>query len=402
MSHATHSAAPSVSSPDAPPPSPRTFPAKRAALIVTLALGILALAFLLHRRDPQPAPAAPALRADAQGVTLAPNAPQWKYVELAAARSAPALAPLPVPGRVDFDEKRTANLGAPLAGRVESVRVQLGDSVKAGDRLFSVRSAALADLAREVASAREEVAVKARLAQRSRELLGLKATAEKDVLEAEAELTQAQLSLKAALAKQSSLTVAPEGENLYWVRSPRAGTVVELDVHPGAEVGPERERPLVRVADLDELRVLADVSEADAADLAQGGAVRVVTQDAALERPGVIEHLSEVVDPQRRTLELRVRVPNADHALRPNAFVEVALAADPSTQRVRVPEEAVVSEGEQSLVFVARAPDRLERVPVVTGRRRGGEVELRSGLEPGARYVARGALLLLNQIDLAD
>ena len=93
---------------------------------------------------------------------------------------------------------------------------------------------------------------------------------------------------------------------------------------------------------------------------------------------------------------------NADGLLRPNAFVEVALTPDPTQRRVRVPSEAVVSDGEESVVFVTREAGRLERTPVTVGRRGGGEVELRSGLEPGTRYVAKGALLLLNQLQLAQ
>jgi hypothetical protein len=92
-----------------------------------------------------------------------------------------------------------------------------------------------------------------------------------------------------------------------------------------------------------------------------------------------------VVDPQRHTVEVRIRAENADHALRPNAFVEVSLAPDPSRRRVRVPGEAVVSDGKRSVVFVTHDAGRLERVPVTVGRRRDGEVELQDRLAPGTR-----------------
>ena len=51
---------------------------------------------------------------------------------------------------------------------------------------------------------------------------------------------------------------------------------------------------------------------------------------------------------------------------------------------------------------MSRVKHRLEPVEVVAGRRRDGVVELLSGLPVGARYVNKGALLLLNQVDLAD
>ena len=121
-------------------------------------------------------------------VTLDENAPQWSYLELAVAEEKPALSPPPAPGRVTFDEKRSAAAGSPLPGRIEQVQVRLGDQVKPGDRLFAVRSGALADLDRELESARNEVAAKTRIAERARALVALRAAPEKDQLEAEEDL----------------------------------------------------------------------------------------------------------------------------------------------------------------------------------------------------------------------
>ncbi len=376
----------------------------RWVLAAMIALGGVGLAAAVGaaRREVKPAEPKQTISADPHGVTLTEDAPQWKYVELAVAKAEPPLTPLPAPARVDLDPRRTANVGAPLAGRVESVGVRLGDAVKKGDRLFSVRSAAFADLDRELASAREEVAVKARLHERARELLELKATSEKEVLAAAAERTEAELALKAATAKRHSLSVATGGDNLFWVTAPRDGTVVEVDLFGSQEVGPDREKPLLRLSSLDEVVVVADVQEADAADLRDGMAVQILPQHGGEAVPGAVEHVSQVVDPVRRTVEVRVRAPNPKGTLRPNAFVQVALQPDPENSRVRVPAEAVVSEGSRSLVFIARGGGRLESVPVELGRQRDGEAEIRSGLTAGTRFVSRGALLLLNQIDLVE
>ncbi|MEW6434354.1 MAG: efflux RND transporter periplasmic adaptor subunit [Myxococcota bacterium] len=344
--------------------------------------------------------AAPTLKADARGVTLTPDAPQWKYVELAVAAKGPPLTPLPFPAHVDLDEKRTSSVGAPLAGRVEAVEVRLGARVKAGDRLFSVRSAAFAELDRETEAARAQVEVRQRLVERAHELFELKAAAQKDVLAAEAELKEAVLTLKAAEAKQRSLQVTAVGDNLFWVKAPRAGTVVDLDVFAGQEVTPERDKPLLRLSDLGEVLVVADVPESDVGDLSVGEHVTIRLQGGATTRDGTITYISEVVDPRRRSVEVRVRAVNGDRALRPNAFAEVVVQPDPTQQVVRVPDAAVVTQGERLVVFVSPAPGRLEPRPVLTGRRSGGEVEIRQGLEPGTRFVAKGALLLLNQVEL--
>ena len=370
-----------------------------------LGVGALVTAGLMLGRPPpanaEPTPApTPAVQGDR--VRLHPEGPQWKYIELAVATEAPALTPLPAPGRVGLDERRTASVGAPLAGRVDEVRVRMGDRVKAGDRLFSVRSGAWAELDREVKSASTQLADKQRVTDRVRELVGLQAAPEKELLAAEAELRQAKLSLESARARQASLSVSAESDNLFWVKAPRAGTVVDLDVVANQEVTPERDAPLARISDLDQVLVIADVQEADASDLKEGQSVLVRTQAGGVERGGTVERVSEVVDPRRRTVEVRVRVKNEDRALRPNAFVEVSPAALAGVMRVRVPASAVVTDGTRSVIFVAREEGQLERVAVTTGRRRDGTVEVRDGLGVGSRYVARGALLLENTIELAN
>ncbi len=367
-----------------------------AAALVVLVL----LSWLLLRGREATTASAPHITVQGNTVQIPEQAPQWRYVELATAAEAPPLAPPAVPGRIGFDEKRTASLSAPLPGRVERVLVRIGDRVKEGDRLFNVRSAAWADLEREMASARANVEVKKRIADRARELVEIRAVPEKDALAAEADLREAELAARASAAKRSSLRIAPEGDNLFWVVAPRSGTIVDLDVVASQEVQPSGDHPLVRISELSEVLVLADVQESDAYDLRVGGEVTIRTRAGGVTRTGTIERISEVVDPKRRTVELRIRAPNEDRALRPNAFVDVELQSDPTQKRVRVPAEAVVTDGQNSVVFVSRGDGKLERVKVMPGRQRGGEIELRSGLEPGARYVSKGAILLLNQLEL--
>lgn len=369
---------------------------------VLLVVGFVAWLLLARSTRESPSVAPSGIKAEGETVEIAPGAPQWRYVDLAVAQEADPLAPVPAPGRIAIDEQRTSSVGAPLAGRVDRVLVRLGDPVKAGTKLFSVRSGALADLKHELEAAKAQVQVKQGLADRTRELVQLKAAPEKDQIAAEAELHEATLALKTAQSRLESLRVAAEGDNLFWVVAPRAGTVVELDVTADQEVTPDRERPLMRISDLDEVLVIADVQETDAADLQVGSAVTVKSQNGQVEKPGTVEHVSEVIDPTRKTVEVRVRAKNEDHKLRANGYVEIGFAPPSATRRIRVPAEAVVTDGQRSVVFVAQADGKLRRMAVQVSRQRDGFAEIASGLKAGERFVAHGALLLQNVIELAD
>ena len=60
---------------------------------------VLAAFVFLSCSEPPPAPVIVALKADATGVTIEPDAPQWRYVTLAVATAGKPLDPLPAPGR---------------------------------------------------------------------------------------------------------------------------------------------------------------------------------------------------------------------------------------------------------------------------------------------------------------
>src|SRR5262245_55042102 len=208
---------------------------RRPVAVAIAGVALAALGWLALRGHGHEAPVAPEAAPPSDVVTLAEGAPQWAYLELAVAEEQPELKPPPAPGRVEFDEKRSAAAGSPLPGRVEEVRVRLGDQVKAGDRLIAVRSGALADLGRDLESARSEVAAKTRVAERARELVALRAAPEKEQLAAEEDLRQAQLALKAANAKRDSLNATIDGDTRFWITAPQNGTVVELAVSAGQE-----------------------------------------------------------------------------------------------------------------------------------------------------------------------
>lgn len=340
-----------------------------------------------------------------QGTTvkIAPGSAALGYLRFEQAKLQPVLEPEPVPGRVAVAESRAEPVVAPLQGRVDVVAARLGQRVRPGDRLVSLRSTALVDLLHEIEVLQASEAVRAKTVERLAALVQLRAAAEKDLLAAQLELEEVRLSRRAAELKLRSRPMEVSSDGAYWLLAPRDGVVVERNVLVGEEVGPDRTQPLLVIADLSEVVVTADVPEHRATWLRAGGAAKI--RSGALPGrvwSGEIEYVSEVVDPQRRMVNVRIRVANPDHLLRPNAFVQVVF--DPGEgEVVVVPATAVVTDDQQAYVFVLadEDPPTLRRRDVSTGRQNEYRVEILSGLEPGERYVAQGANLLANAIDLA-
>lgn len=386
-------------------PRPASAPLPGWALAVGgLLVGVLAtLAVVTATKAPAKVAApAPAFVAVPGGVAVKPEASPIKFETVVVSLGAPLPRP-PVTARVATIESRTSPSFAPLDGRVAEVAVRLGDTVKQGDKLVLVRSGDLASMHRELRAARLSTQTKKALAERLKLLVETRAAPKNDLLVAESELEEARLTASTAAAKLRSLGVKQEGDIGYWVLATRSGTVVQLDVSVGKQVGPDKDHPIATVADLDHVLVVGDLPEREARALEAGSKVRIRPQGVAGDVvEGVVEMISDVLDPERQTVPIRIRVDNQRRLLRPHSFVEAEISSPHEQSTIVVPSEAVVSDGAVSVVFVETEPSVLRRRVVRTGHQTRDRIEIVSGVNGGEKVVVRGALLLLNALDVKD
>lgn len=333
-------------------------------------------------------------------VKLRSGSYQPLHFETRLAEMGTPLARPPVTARVVTLESSTSPSFAPLEGRVVETAVRIGSAVKAGDKLVLVRTGELAELKRAKQAAELSIITKQALLTRVEKLIESRAASQNDLLLAQSELNESRLTSRAADAKLRALSIRQEGDVGYWVLANRAGTVVQLDAAPGKEVGPDKDKPVATVAELDDVLVLADLPQRDAGGLIAGMpvAIRFSGAGANTEVTGTLESVSAVLDADRQTVPVRVRAKNEDNKLRPNTFVEATFLPKEGTHVVLVPTEAAISDGSTSVVFVETEPGVYRRRVVQVGRQTREKTEIVAGLEPTEKVVVRGALLLLNAV----
>lgn len=377
-------------------------PRSRRWIALGSGIALLLLGWGLYRFATSDAtPETRAYQVENDVVSLVSGSSQPVRFGTAVATLEPPLAVPPVTAHVVTVRDLTARSFAPLAGRVADVHVRLGDRVAKGAKLVLVRTAELPTLQRDLHAAELSARTKQALVERTQMLVESRAASQNDLVVAQSELEQAQLKAQAAAAKLQSLSVDQAGDNAYWLLASREGTVVQLEAEPGMQVGPDRIEPIATVADLREVLVVGDLPQRDAAGVRPGlpATVRIPGSTGA-NFAGRIESVSEVVDPDRQTVPVRVLVPNPEHLLRPNAYVELEIAPQADTPLVQVPAVAVVSDGADAVVFVEEESGGFRRRPVELGRQTRDRVEITSGLAAGEPVVVNGALLLLNAIDV--
>ena len=174
--------------------------------------------------------------------------------------------------------------------------------------------------------------------------------------------------------------------------SPVTGTVLERHVTEGQFV--DADMPLLTVADLSRVWVVADLYEMDLVRVRKGDRA-VFTADGlpGREFASRIDFVSPVVSTQTRTAQARIELSNADGTLRPGMYgrLQVQGRAAPS---LTVPSDAVIRTGSNEYVFVARAGGRFEPREVRTGVRDGERTEVRDGLAVGDTVVAGASFLI--------
>jgi membrane fusion protein (multidrug efflux system) len=186
------------------------------------------------------------------------------------------------------------------------------------------------------------------------------------------------------------------------VRASRDGVVSKALIRPGGLVNASTTL-LTTLYSVDPIHVNFTVGEQKLIELKQqwGNPSGKSTGDAAPFRlklidgsdypqRGKLDFIDAAVDPKNGTLQVRIAVPNPEHALRPGQFVRVIVAARESANAVRVPQRAVTELLGTQSVFVVGSDGKASPRDIVAKTRVGNDWVVDKGLAPGELVVVDG------------
>src|SRR5581483_6527931 len=282
-------------------------------------------------KAPESAPAGP------PGTVVIPaDSPQIRQLRIEPVRTAEIPTDEVVcPGKIDVNPNRVSRIVLPVAGKVTSVLVKLGDSVQEGQSLLTIDSpdgdAAESTYLQAQASVTQAQAalVKAQADyDRASDLFAHNAIAQKEVLNAQNALAQAKAAVDQARATEQQalrrlgilgLKPGEFGQKVV-VKSPLSGKVLEMGVTAG-EYRNDTNAAVMTIADLSTVWVSSDVPESSIR-LIQIGERIDVTLSAY---PGEVfrarvTRIADTVDPQSRTIKVRAELQNPQERFRPEMF----------------------------------------------------------------------------------
>jgi cobalt-zinc-cadmium efflux system membrane fusion protein len=371
---------------------------KPSAFLVAAALAATLAATGCGHVETEPASANNAGPKDA--IRLAPGNPQRDFVKVEPVAESDAAGFVTLTGRIAFDEDHTQRVASPIDGRVISLAVEPGSSVKAGQRLLELTSADVGRIQADAQKGMQDLGVAQKSLDRVHKLRADGAVSDKELAQAEADSKKALADVQRNEAQLKALGISASDPAVNAsLRAQISGTVVSRPVLVGQEIRADGTEPLVTITNLDTVWVLADVYEQDLGLVAAGDRVRLralAYPDETFE--GVVGYVGDVVDPQSRTVKLRCVFANHDHRLKPEMFVKVDVLSKPGKKVMLIPAKAVVNEGEIAKVIAEVEPNVFRERRIEIGPERDGQVRVLSGVRPGDKIVTEGALFLDNEL----
>jgi RND family efflux transporter MFP subunit len=325
-------------------------------------------------------------------VTISPEKQVLAGVRTAVVERKSLLRDIHTTAQIVADETRIAHIHVKVAGYIDQVYVDfVGQLVKKGQPLFTLYSPDLVSTQEEYLIAKRGNATLAQapfqeISQGSQSLL---------------QSARQRLKLWDISDEQiKSLDETGKVNKDLTFYSPIAGFVTDRKVFPQTSVTPDTE--LYTVSDLSTVWANADIYEYEVPFVHLGQSVSFsLSYSPGKIYTGKISYIYPTVDPQARTVKVRVQLPNPGFVLKPQMFADARLRVDYGT-KIIVPEEAVLNSGTEQHVFVVHEGGLFEPRKITIGPVVDGNAVILSGLKAGETIVVSGNFLIDSESGLKN
>jgi len=321
---------------------------------------------------------------------------QLKNINLDTAKVVAEEEDLTLTGKISFDESKVGKVYPLVGGNVLRVPVSLGDYVHKGQLLAVIRSTEISDLQSQFDVATNNQAVAKKNLDIAQELYKTNVNSETQLLSVRNDYSRAQAEvnrLQQALSVYGASSESTDG--LYNIYSPMEGYVVEKNVNEEMEIRSDNGTNIFTVSALNTVWVLADVYESDLSKIKLGDEVEVST--IAYEGKifkGTIGQVGNLLDPETKTMKIRIVMDNPDGLLKPEMFAVVKVHIANPGKAVAIPSSAVLFDNNLFYVMVKKDPNTFEKRQVVLGPILGKNTYIKDGIREGEVFVTEGSLLV--------
>ena len=302
-------------------------------------------------------------------------------------------------GKITYDENHIARLSPMSGGIIESMKAELGDFVKKGQVLATIRSIETAEYSNQFTTANSNYQIAKKNSELTKEMYQNGLASEKDYLTSQQELIKAEGEL--TRIKEILSIYGDESAKRYTVKSPIDGIVVERNATQNMVFRTDGQSYLFTIADLKYIWAVGNVSESDIPNVQTGYLTKVTTvsyPDKVYE--GSISRIMNVIDSASKVMKVRIELNNPDYLLKPEMFANITVIYKEGGKTMAfIPSESIIFDKNRYYVMVFHGKGKLETREVEVYHPVGGKTYIQSGLKPGELILSKNALVVYNALN---
>lgn len=307
-------------------------------------------------------------------------------------------------GRLVLPPDKSAEVGVLFGGLIRNVAVREGQHVDKGAALATLESLEYLQLQQDYLENGANLKALAADLKRQQDLHDERINATKTVERAQADLSVAQAKQASSAAKLRLFGTDPEkltAQNVssaFSLRAPIAGNVQHITVTTGQFAEPNK--PLFSIVDNSGLHIDLNIFEQDVARVKVGQQVVFGHAGEPIGRhTATVFAVNKAFESDQQAVLVHARLDDNGEELLAGMYVDALIMTD-STSAWSLPDDAVVSNGDEHYIFVEHEPNTFAMTAVRTGASELGYTEIMplQAVKPDARIVVKGAYYLLSEL----
>lgn len=289
-----------------------------------------------------------------------------------------------------------AEISVPFDGRITRSFVRLGQKVAAGAPLFELISQDYLEYIRSYLDSRQERELKEKNYARKKELAESGIISKKELEEAKYDFELAVKEYEKCVQLLGIMNLDPEDANLaspLVVKTPVGGEVVRNEITTGQYLTSDSE-PQVIIANLEKVRVLANVKERDLVNINIGDKVEIFSESMLDgSQTGSVYYIGNLMNEQTRSVEVFIDCANPGKVLKSGMFVSVVFHHNLS-DAITIKPGAVMQDKDRSYIFLKEGSGTFIKKEVRVKSRADGMLIVDSGLRAGDVIVSEGGIYI--------
>jgi len=301
-------------------------------------------------------------------------------------------------GKIVADENRLVEVFPIVGGNVLEVDAELGDYVKKNQTLAVIKSGEVAEYDRQLIEAQSDVLVAQKNLAVKQDLYESKLSSDRELVAAQKELEKAEAALRRVTETFSIYNFNKKSE--YRLKAPINGFVIHKNLTRDMTLPAGHTESVFTVAELDEVWAIADVYESDISRIHEGMDVCVTT----LSYPGdlirgKIDKIFSVLDPQTKTMKVRIRIPNPEFKLKPEMLATIKATYREDKTLTAVPSSALIFDNSRQFVMIFKDRFNIETREVDVYKSSDEKAWINHGVQPGEVVISHNQLFIYDALN---